>query len=100
MTMSLDVLYHLIEPAVYIAYLDNLFDAARTDVLIFARDEEKPEGWGYHFLPRKFSTYIGAMLPCWTLEKRYDLCDGCDGSLMHHYARTENCFEKRIPCEV
>ncbi|EJK62965.1 hypothetical protein THAOC_16403, partial [Thalassiosira oceanica] len=97
MAMSLDVIYHLIEPSVYVTYLDNLFGAAESDVLIFAVDEEKPEGWGYHYLPRKFTPYVAVMFPCWELRRVYDLCDGCE-SVMHHFVRAENCFEKKKPC--
>jgi len=59
LSLSLDVLYHLIEDEIYYQYLDNLFGASSKFVSIFARDEDDPiDKWAPHVRCRKFSTDI------------------------------------------
>lgn len=42
LALSLDVLFHLVEDAVYFAYLDRLFSAAERYVVIFSSNAEEP----------------------------------------------------------
>lgn len=103
MTMSLDVLYHLVEPAMYVRYLDNLFSAAIFHVLIFAADLNDEENQGGHFRRRKFTDYIELAHPCYILQQNFeeiptDVVKRTSASF-YHYRRYPNCFETRTPCQ-
>lgn len=57
LTLSMDVLYHLVEDDVFFAYLDNLFGYSDRYVLIYSTNFDK----GYEFshqLDRKFTSTI------------------------------------------
>jgi len=61
LTLSLDVVYHLIEEDVFEKYMDNLFAMARKYVIIYAWDvEEAPR---FHVRHRKFSVWIEKNIP-------------------------------------
>ena len=67
MTLSLDVIYHLIELPVFQQYMDDLFKAAERFVVIYAFD--RTERIAPHVLYRKFTDYINIRFPCWKLMK-------------------------------
>jgi len=56
LTLSLDVIYHLIEQDVFEKYIRNLFSMARKYVIIYAWDVESDKN--YHVKHRKFSEWI------------------------------------------
>jgi cyclopropane fatty-acyl-phospholipid synthase-like methyltransferase len=64
--MSLDVLYHLVEQSVYDKYLDDLFSAAKTLVIIYAADIDLPQQTA-HELYRKFTGDVAQRFPAWKL---------------------------------
>ena len=80
LTLSLDVIYHLVEDNIYQAYMDQLFAAASKFVIIYAWDVEGANK--VHVKHRKFSSLIAERFPQWELwgvnpglEKLPDACD-------------------------
>lgn len=61
-TLSLDVIYHLIEDAVFERYMTTLFDGADRFVIIYSNDEDAP--WeGGHVRDRAFTQWVVANRP-------------------------------------
>lgn len=58
MTISLDVLYHLIEVEIYQSYLKTLFDMANQYVVIYASDNADIKIEAPHVFIRSFTPYI------------------------------------------
>lgn len=58
LTLSLDVIYHLIEDATYHSYMAQLFDSSTQFVVIYACDDDQPHLYAPHVKPRKFSDWI------------------------------------------
>ncbi len=70
LTMSLDVLYHLVEKEVFESYLLNLFSCSRKYVLIYASDFDQVEDPLYrHENRRKFTGFIAQHIPGWELKE-------------------------------
>lgn len=67
-TLSLDVLYHLVEQRIFDAYLDRLFNASRRVVVIYAVDhEEERRVRGRHVRHRRFTPLITERFPAFRL---------------------------------
>ena len=65
LSISLDVVYHLVENHVYERYMHQLFDASKEWVIIYASDRE---GWvAPHVRHRKFSRWVEKNRPDFTL---------------------------------
>lgn len=61
LTLSLDVVYHLVEDHVFEAHMAALFDTAERFVVVYSPDtEEQPEGCGEHCRVRKFTAWVEA----------------------------------------
>jgi len=70
MTMSLDVIYHLVEDAVFAAHMEALFGRADRFVAIYSSDtDDYRDIQGPHIRHRKFSAWIVANRPNWVLAK-------------------------------
>ena len=85
MSMSLDVIFHLVEDAVFAQYLRNLFSAAERFVLIYSTNQDSsPISTLPHVRHRRFSDRVIAAFPAWTLVEqvpsRYPLVRYKDGS--------------------
>jgi hypothetical protein len=65
LTLSLDVIYHLIEDDIYDSYMQRLFDSSERFVIIYSSDFEKEQE--YHERRRKFTSWITANKPDWKL---------------------------------
>ena len=65
LVLSLDVIYHLIEDALYFAYMDRLFNASTNYVIIYANNEDRKAT--FHVRPRKFTKYIEKNQNDWKL---------------------------------
>ena len=64
LSLSLDVIYHLIEDEVYISYMDMLFSSSKVYVVIYSSNTNKNlANRGQHYFNRKFSDLI---------EKKYN----------------------------
>jgi hypothetical protein len=69
LSLSIDVLYHLVEPEVLNAYIDDLFESARAYVIVYSTDFEGPHD-GVHQVDRKITEIIARRVPEFTLRKR------------------------------
>jgi hypothetical protein len=68
LTLSLDVIFHLIEDEVFSSYMSTLFDAATRCVIIYSSNfdsESAPSA--PHFRNREFTLWIAAHRPEWQL---------------------------------
>lgn len=68
LALSLDVLYHLIEPDVFAMHLDWVFGSAERFVLIYAVDEDRPQ-LTPHVKFRRFTPWIEQRRPGWRLTR-------------------------------
>lgn len=71
LTMSLDVIFHLIEDDVFVDYMDRLFDSSERFVMIYSSDTDvNPAHLAGHVRHRNFSRWVGETRPEWTLMER------------------------------
>lgn len=84
-TLSLEVLFHLIEDDVFERYMALLFDAAEHHVIVFAVDREL--AWdGTHERYRSFTDWVRRNRPAWKLEEEFDPATmGHSGMLSRFY---------------
>jgi len=83
LTLSLDVIYHLIEDHVYETYMKHLFSASKKYVIIYSSDtDENLLIQAFHCKSRKFTKWIEANLPEWKIiqkiKNRYPNESMCD----------------------
>ncbi|MDQ2075105.1 bifunctional 2-polyprenyl-6-hydroxyphenol methylase/3-demethylubiquinol 3-O-methyltransferase UbiG [Marinimicrobium sp. ABcell2] len=70
LTLSLDVIYHLVEDEVFTEYMRTLFAAAQRYVIIYASNFDDPERQvGPHVRHRKFTRWVESELPQWQLQE-------------------------------
>ncbi|NER18282.1 methyltransferase domain-containing protein [Spongiivirga citrea] len=65
LTLSLDVIYHLIEDAVFNAHMSDLFNHSSAYVIIYSSNFDKKQT--FHERDRKFSNWIDQHQPEWKL---------------------------------
>lgn len=66
LALSLDVVYHLVEDAVFAEYMAALFDSATRFVVVYASDVE--QSWpSQHVRHRRFTAHVAAHFPDWRL---------------------------------
>ena len=80
LTLSLDVIYHLVEDEVFNSYMQRLFDSSERFVVIYSSNTDvNPAGLAPHVRHRKFTTWVETNIPNWTLTQhipnRYPLKD-------------------------
>ena len=68
LALSLDVVYHLTEDAVFEAYLRHLFAAGQRLVVIYSTNAEIA-GTAPHVRHRRFTAWVGAACPQWRLSQ-------------------------------
>ena len=68
--LSLDVIFHLVEEEVFVAYMERLFDAARKYVVIYSSntDSQLNVTW-WHIKHRRFSDWVERNRPDWVLTR-------------------------------
>lgn len=71
LTLSLDVIYHLLEDDVYRRYLDDLFGASHRHVIIYSSNREDPSG-ARHVRHRRFLRDVEAGFPEFSLVRKVD----------------------------
>ena len=70
LTLSLDVIYHLIEDDVFEKYMDLLFKSSNKYVIIYSSNTDiNPENTANHVKHRRFSNWIDSNLSEWSLLK-------------------------------
>lgn len=85
LTLSLDVVFHLIEDDVFLDYMNRLFDSSEQFVIIYSSDTNlNPEKRAHHVKHRKFSEWVSDTKPEWRLAKhipnRYPFNDDLESS--------------------
>ena len=76
LTLSLDVVYHLVEDEVFESYMHCLFGLAKKYVIIYAWDVEEEKR--YHIRHRHFSKWICNNVPAFKLINRVSKEGFCD----------------------
>ena len=80
LTLSLDVVYHLVEDEVYEQYMSRLFDTSDAFVIVYSSNSDaNPANQLPHVRHRMFTRWVEANRPKWTLRQhlpnRYPLVD-------------------------
>ena len=74
LTLSLDVIYHLVEDSVYEHYMARLFDSAKDHVIVYSSnstDKDALKGYGSeHVRHRCFTDWVSKKRPDWTLVQK------------------------------
>lgn len=68
LTLSLDVIYHLVEDQVFEAYMADLFRLADRFVIVYASNENRPRK-AMHVRHRKFTDWVATNAPGWKWTK-------------------------------
>lgn len=71
LTLSLDVIYHLVEDAAYLSYLDNLFSTARRFVILYSSDGDDASSVA-HVRHRRFTIDVERAYPEFRLTDRIE----------------------------
>ena len=100
LTLSLDVIYHLVEDDIFERHMDDLFGTATRFVIIYSDNEEAPRDT-LHIRHRRFSDWIEKHEPEWQLiehipskypwKSERELGSWADFWI---YARSQNCDGK------
>lgn len=70
LTLSLDVLYHLVEDSVFHGYLERLFDSSDRFVVIYAADsQDRFISDSPHVRLREFTPWVKVYRPDWKLKE-------------------------------
>ncbi len=64
MSISLDVIYHLVEDSVFDTYMHTLFEAASQSVVIYASNEDEKTA-DPHVRHRRFTDWVERNMPGW-----------------------------------
>jgi tetratricopeptide (TPR) repeat protein len=73
LTMSVDVLYHLIEDEIYLKYLNDLFACANKIVAIYSWNfSDSEDRFALHIRPRTFTKDIDKYIKGWRLKEKLD----------------------------
>lgn len=69
LTMSLDVIFHLVEDEIYDAYMERLFHSADRFVIIYSSNHKEDDAnyKGGHVRHRNFSLWVATRHPRWEL---------------------------------
>jgi hypothetical protein len=68
LSLSLDVIYHLVEDEVFDEYMRTLFQAADRYVIVYASNtDDNSDQQGIHVRHRKFTAWVERNLPAWKL---------------------------------
>lgn len=70
LTLSLDVIYHLVEDEVFADYMNRLFDSSSTWVIVYSsNDASYDKDQAAHVRHRNFTDWVEANKPAWRLQK-------------------------------
>lgn len=75
LSLSLDVIYHLVEDEIYLLHLKNLFEAADRFVILYTSDSDRLDVTEYvppHVRHRPVTQDIGNRFPEWRLRERVE----------------------------
>ena len=87
LTLSLDVIYHLVEEDIYCSYMKRLFNSSEQFVIIYSSDYNEKQR--YHEKRRRFTEWVETNMPHWKLIRyipnRFPYKDNKKGSLSDFY---------------
>jgi hypothetical protein len=86
LTISLDVIYHLIEDPVFHLYMSHLFAASTGFVIIYADDVDRDDP-AEHVRWRKYTKWISEFEPGWA---KYQTVSSADYEDFHVFARASS----------
>ncbi|MEY8096106.1 hypothetical protein AB9F29_01640 [Falsihalocynthiibacter sp. S25ZX9] len=66
LSLSLDVIYHLVEDEAFDTYMENLFDAAERFVIIYSSNKDE-QAVAQHVRHRKFTDWVSTNAPTFSL---------------------------------
>jgi len=70
LALSLDVIYHLVEDAVFESYMHRLFDASTRFVIIYSSNTDRQKSMQFpHVRHRHFTDWVKDYMEGWHLEK-------------------------------
>jgi len=70
LSLSLDVIYHLVEDAVFESYMGRLFDSSQRWVIVYASNQDATDrAEAAHVRHRKFTRWVDANRPEWVLRE-------------------------------
>lgn len=73
LSLSLDIIFHLVEDAVFETYMHHLFQLASDWVIIYSSNSEEPQSEGVvHCRNRKFVDWISANISGWEFVKKIE----------------------------
>lgn len=78
---SIEVIFHLVEDAVYEKYMSDLFSAAKRFVIIFSSDHANNAGVSTHVKHHKFTDWVATHAPTWKMIKREEVHTPSGGHL-------------------
>lgn len=86
MSMSLEVIFHLVEDEVFNEYMEKLFNSAKKFVLIFSSNSDENEGFAKHVRNRKFTAWIDRNKGEFILKKQIETpISFSKGSVQSHF---------------
>ncbi len=72
LTLSLDVIFHLVEDPVFYRYMDRLFDSSDRYVIIYSSNTDNNDQPAPHVRHRKFTEWVSDHKTQWKLKCRID----------------------------
>lgn len=104
LTLSLDVVYHLIEDEVFESYMRILFDSSGRFVIIYSSNTDKQNlQQAPHIKHRKFTKWIDENIHTWKLiqsiPNRYPYLDDNEGSFADFYIYSKK-TERHVTADV
>lgn len=71
LSLSLDVIFHLVEESVFEKYMSDLFACSSNFVVIYSDDSDENHEWqGEHIRHHRFTAWVESNAPEWTLIER------------------------------
>lgn len=67
LTLSLDVIYHLVEDGIFDSYMKRLFETSSRFVIIYASNIDQPDTGASHVRHRRFTDWVEANTGQWNL---------------------------------
>jgi len=69
LTLSLDVIFHLVEDSVFESYMNLLFSSSKRHCIVYSCNDEQFVSPDAHVKKRRFTTWITNRLPHWQLAE-------------------------------
>lgn len=95
LSLSLDVIYHLVEEDLFEAYMRRLFGASERYVIIYSSDTDRNLGLrGTHVRHRSFTKWVRKEMEGWKLKEKVPGWSFLRGALPRRYAADFYIYER------